>query len=125
MNNYEGQQILPLPAGADLDDGVFVKIDTGEWVLATSADAEGVTTHSAATGEEVKVCVSGPCDVRTSSALTVGGRVEADGDSRAVDAGGTTGDIDMGLALEAGGATTATVPRYAKILIPNNKIPAA
>ena len=125
MSSYEGQNILTLPAGAALDDGVFVKRSSSTWVVATATDAEGVTLSSAASGDDVNVCVAGPCDVRTTSALTVGAKIEADANSRAVTNTGTAGRLDMGLALEAGGTTSGTIAHYAKVIIPVNKIAAA
>jgi|AKVG01.1.fsa_nt_gi hypothetical protein len=118
MSKYEGQQILTLPAGAALDDGVFVKVSSNTWVLATATDCEGVTLHSAANGDDVNVCIAGPCDVRTTSALTVGSEVEADANSRAITATGTASRVRIGLAEEAGGTTTSSIAHYAKILLP-------
>jgi hypothetical protein len=114
MSGYENRT-LSLPAGTGgVVKGKAVKLSSSTLVLCSASDdaAIGIAEFDAAAGEMASAVVAGEAEVLCDAALTVGGKVAFNADAEVLDDAGTTDDVVLGIALEAGGAN-----EYARVLL--------
>lgn len=112
-----------LAAGAAIDKGQFVKISGGAWIPGAANDdaVEGVACETVASGDLVKVAISGPVDVLIGSQLTLFSNVMCDANGKAIDATVVGGEVQAGQALETGASSAAG---FARINLYPNKVAA-
>ena len=94
-------------AGADLEKGIFVKLDgSGDVVACTAGDrAIGVTTHAVDEGQTASFVMLGLVEVQVAAALAVGAETQSDANGRAIalDAGADCGHIKVGAPAPSSG----------------------
>jgi len=103
--------VLSLPAAADLSSSqhFIVKTSSGTAALAGAGDvAMGVLQNDPVSGEAASIMVAGVSRLVAGAVIAEGAQVAADANGKGRTA--TTGDIVLGIALEAAGADGDIIP---------------
>ena len=88
--------ITSIQAAANLAKNLFIGFD-GD-ICSAGIKAFGVSNAETDSGEQMPVCVKGIALITTGGALSVGDKIESDGDGKAIEA--TAGEVN-GFALDA------------------------